>query len=180
MIWATVSSRSCFCWVYRGSPSSAAKNIICVILMLTIWWCPRVESPLVLLEESVCYDQCVLLVKLCYLMIKKKKWRSLHLFVIVVAQTQMISWRNHKKLITLVAFGKEPGNLGQGRRKTWWYLTFDTFWILNNVNVLMLTILKVSLNFQHYRKCQMYRKIEGILPNTMSPLQRITLNILLD
>lgn len=43
----------------------------------------------------------------------------------------------------------------------------------------MLTILKVNLNFQHYRKCQMYRKIEGILPNTMSPLQRITLNILL-
>ena len=28
MIWATVSSRSCFCWLYRASPSSAAKNII--------------------------------------------------------------------------------------------------------------------------------------------------------
>ena len=28
MIWATVSSQSCFCWLYRASPSSAAKNII--------------------------------------------------------------------------------------------------------------------------------------------------------
>ena len=26
-IWATVSSRSCFCWLYRASPSLAAKNI---------------------------------------------------------------------------------------------------------------------------------------------------------
>ena len=28
MIWATVSSQSCFCWLYRASPSLAAKNII--------------------------------------------------------------------------------------------------------------------------------------------------------
>ena len=27
MIWATVSSQSCFCWLYRASPSSTAKNI---------------------------------------------------------------------------------------------------------------------------------------------------------
>ena len=65
MIWATVSSQSCFCWLYRASPSLAAKNIISLILVLTIWWCPCVESSLVLLEEGVCYDQCVLLAKLC-------------------------------------------------------------------------------------------------------------------
>ena len=56
MIWATVSPWSCFSWLYRASPSSAAKNIINLILVLTIWWCPRVESYLVLLEEGVCYD----------------------------------------------------------------------------------------------------------------------------
>ena len=39
MIWATVSSQSCFCWLYRASPSLAAKNIINLILVLTIWWC---------------------------------------------------------------------------------------------------------------------------------------------
>ena len=28
MIWATVSSQSCFCWLYRASPSLTAKNIM--------------------------------------------------------------------------------------------------------------------------------------------------------
>ena len=111
MIWAIVSSWSYFCWLYRASPSlaaknmlllsrfsrvwlsatlwtedhqaplsmgfsrqeywsglpfpSPAKNIINLILVLTICWCPCVESSLVLLEEGVCYDQCVLLAKLC-------------------------------------------------------------------------------------------------------------------
>ena len=64
MIWATVSSRSCFCWLFRAYPSLAAKNTISLISVLTIWWCPCVESSLVLLEEGVCYDQCVLLAEL--------------------------------------------------------------------------------------------------------------------
>ena len=67
MIWATVSSQSCFCWLYRASPSLAAKDIINLILMLTIWWCPCVESSPVFLEESVCYDQWLLLAEPCYL-----------------------------------------------------------------------------------------------------------------
>ena len=52
MIWDIVSSRSYFCWWYSTSPSLAAKNIINLILVLTIWWCPCVESSLVLLEEA--------------------------------------------------------------------------------------------------------------------------------
>ena len=56
MIRATVSPQSCFFSLYRVSPSSAAKNIIS----------PCVESSLVLLEESVCYDQCVHLPEFCY------------------------------------------------------------------------------------------------------------------
>ena len=65
MIWATVSSWSCFCWLYRALYRAlAAKNIISLILVLTIWWCPCVVSSLVLLEEGVCYDQCILLAKL--------------------------------------------------------------------------------------------------------------------
>ena len=64
MIGATVSSWSCFCWLYRASPSLAAKNIINLISVSTIWWRPCVESSLVLLEEGVCYDQCILLAKL--------------------------------------------------------------------------------------------------------------------
>ena len=64
IIWATVSSWSCLCWLYRTSPSLAAKNIINLILVLSIWWCPCVESSLVLLEEGVWYDQSVFLAKL--------------------------------------------------------------------------------------------------------------------
>ena len=65
MIWATVSSQSCFCWLYRASPSLAAKNIINLVLVLTMWQCPCVESSLVLLKEGVFYDQCVLLAIFC-------------------------------------------------------------------------------------------------------------------
>ena len=64
MIWATVSSRSCFSWLYRAFPSLVAKNIIRLISVLTTWWCPCVESSLVLLEEGVCYDHCDLLAEL--------------------------------------------------------------------------------------------------------------------
>ena len=53
MIWATVSFWSCFCWLYRASPSLAAKNIISLISVLTIWWYPCVESSLVLLEKGL-------------------------------------------------------------------------------------------------------------------------------
>ena len=67
MIWATVSSWSCFCWLYRASPSLVAKNISNLISASTIWWCPCVESSLVLLKEDVCYDHCVFLAKLYYL-----------------------------------------------------------------------------------------------------------------
>ena len=35
-----------------------------MILVLTIWLCPGAELSLVLWEEVVCHDQCVLLAKL--------------------------------------------------------------------------------------------------------------------
>ena len=60
IIWATVSSRFWFCWLFRVYPSLAAKSIISLISVLTIWWCPCVESSLVLLEEGVFYNQCIL------------------------------------------------------------------------------------------------------------------------
>ena len=43
MIWAIASSQSCLCWLYRASPSFLAKNIVSLILALTIWWCPCVN-----------------------------------------------------------------------------------------------------------------------------------------
>jgi len=38
IIGAIVSSQSCFCWLYRATPSLAAKNIFNLISVLTIWW----------------------------------------------------------------------------------------------------------------------------------------------
>ena len=65
MIWATVSSRPCFWGLYNASPSSVA-HIINLILILSIWWCPCVESSLGLLEKYVCYEQHILFLKVCY------------------------------------------------------------------------------------------------------------------
>ena len=60
LIWVTDSSCSCLCWLYRASPSSAAKNIINLISVLTMSWFPCVEFSLVLLGQGVCNHQCVL------------------------------------------------------------------------------------------------------------------------
>ena len=62
MILATVSSWSCFCWQYRAAPSLAAQNIINLISVLTD--VVMSMSSHVLLQEGVCYDQCILLEKL--------------------------------------------------------------------------------------------------------------------
>ena len=43
MLWATVSSRSCFFCLYRTSPSVATKSIFSLISELTTLWCPCVE-----------------------------------------------------------------------------------------------------------------------------------------
>ena len=40
--------------LYRSSPSLAAKNIINLISVLTIWWCPCVKSSLVLWKNVSC------------------------------------------------------------------------------------------------------------------------------
>ena len=82
MIWATVSSWSCFFWLNRVSPSLyslAAKNIINLISVFATWWCPCVKTSLLLLEEGVCYDQCILLEKLyepflCFIVYSNAKY----------------------------------------------------------------------------------------------------------
>ena len=82
MIWAAVSSRSCFCWLYRPSPSLGAKTIISLMLVLTIWWCPCVESSLALLEvlsfPFICFSPLYVLCfsfVLCYIFL-------LHMFYV--------------------------------------------------------------------------------------------------
>ena len=79
MIWATVSSWSCFCWLYRAYPPSTVKNIINLVSIMTTWWCPCVESSLVLLVEDVWYDQWIFLAKLhwplpCFILYSEAKF----------------------------------------------------------------------------------------------------------
>ena len=57
----------------------SSKQNINLIFVLAIWWSPCVESSIVLLVEGVCYDQCVLLVKLyypfpCFILYSKAKF----------------------------------------------------------------------------------------------------------
>ena len=60
MIWVTVSYWSCFCWLYRASPSLATKNIISLISVLAIWWCPCVEPSRVIGRGCLLWPVCSL------------------------------------------------------------------------------------------------------------------------
>jgi len=95
MIWATVSSRSCFCWLYRASPFLAAKNIINLISVLTIWWCPCVESSLVSFTEPI-FAWNVPLVSLIFLK------RSL-VFPILLFSSISLHWSLRKAFLSLLA-----------------------------------------------------------------------------
>ena len=56
IIWATVSSRSCFCWLYTAFLSLATKNVINFISVLTIWGCPCVKLSFVFMKKCISYD----------------------------------------------------------------------------------------------------------------------------
>ena len=58
MIWAKVNSRSYFCQLYRAPPSSPAKDITNLILVLTIWGCPVLPC--------VAGQRCLLWLVSCY------------------------------------------------------------------------------------------------------------------
>ena len=60
-LFATPWTAACQASLSIINSRSLLKHLISV---LTIWWCPCVASSLVLLEEGVCYEQCVLLAKL--------------------------------------------------------------------------------------------------------------------
>ena len=131
MIWATISPRSYFCWLHRASPSLAAKNIICLILILAIWWCPHVESFLVLLEKGVYYGQCVLLTKFCwplscFILYSKARlnllfWVSLNFLFL---HPNLLWWKGHLFFFFFVLFF---GVVGLHRTGQPWALTDFSF-----------------------------------------------------
>ena len=64
MIWAIGSYQSCFLLTAQRFYIFHCKEYNQADLSIDHWWCPSVGSSLVLLQEGVCYDQCVLLAKL--------------------------------------------------------------------------------------------------------------------
>ena len=50
----------CFPWLYRASPSLAAKNIINLISVLMIWWCPCVVFSCVVRRGCLLWPMCSL------------------------------------------------------------------------------------------------------------------------
>ena len=60
IISATVCTWSCFCWFYRASLSLAAKNIISLLSVLAIWWCPWVVFSYVVGRGCLLWSVCSL------------------------------------------------------------------------------------------------------------------------
>ena len=116
MIWAIIISQSCFCWLYIASPSLAAKNVISLISVSAIWWCPYVESSLVLLEEGVCYDKCVLLAKLYKSLLSNISEK------VMATHSSTLTWK--------IPWMEEPGRLqsmGSRRVRQDWVTSFSLF-----------------------------------------------------
>ena len=98
------------------------KNMISLISVLTIWWYPCVESSLVLLEEGVCYDQCVLLensISLCPASF------VVHIFAIIIIIPLFVT---HSFPHALEALSRAPGMLVNFQK------TNQTNWNQNKTN----------------------------------------------
>ena len=109
MIWATVSSQSCFCYLCRASPSSATKNIInlifsidhlvmsmctvisCIIGRVCLLWpvCSLGKTVSLCLLQFVLQGQTCLLpqVSLDFLLLRSSPlWWKGHLFLVLVLE----------------------------------------------------------------------------------------------
>ena len=148
MIWATVSSQSYFCWLYRVSPSLATKNIINLILVLTIWWCTRVESSLVFLEEGACYDQCILLAKLLafallHSVLQGQIFLLLQVFLdFLLLHSSPLWWKGHDFLVLVL-----EGLVGLHR--TVHLQLLQLYWLGHRLGLLSYWIVSLETNRDH-------------------------------
>ena len=82
------SAPGCFCWLYRDSPYLAAENRISLILVLTIWRCPFVESSNVVGKPCLLY-QCA---PVCYTSFSLGKTLLAFVLLHFVLQRQTSLW----------------------------------------------------------------------------------------
>ena len=132
MIWATVSSRSCFFWLYRASPSSATKNIIHLISALTVWWCPCVELSLCVVERG-CF-----LWPMCSLGKTLLPFALLHLvlqgqtcLLLQVSRDHLLLHSKYKwVMISLHLLGRGPDEHVEKWTWTWEYILKPMSWVI--------------------------------------------------
>ena len=93
MIWAS-QLWVLFCWLYTASLSLATKNVINLILVFTIWWCPCVKSSLLLLRKSVCYDHWVLWQHLYYACFTSERNSFLETLCLVAFMSHHLTWNS--------------------------------------------------------------------------------------
>ena len=128
MIWATLSTLSCFCWLNRAFSSLTAKNIINLISVLTIRWSSCVESSLVLLEKDVWYDQCFLLAKLLafvllHSVLQGQTCLLLQVFLdFLLLHSNPLWWKRHLFLVLVLKC------LVDLQRTVWLQLLWHYFW----------------------------------------------------
>ena len=155
MIWATVSSQSWLCLFYRASSSLAAKNMINLISVLTIWGCPCVDSSLVFLQEGVCYNQCILLAKLykplpCFILYSKAKFAHCSRYLLTSYLCIPVPMMKRTYFLVLVL---EPlaGLHRTAQLKLLWY-----WWLGHRIGLLwywMVCLGNEQISFCHFWDC---------------------------
>ena len=126
MIWATVSSWSCFCWLYRASPSLAAKNIINLISVLTIWWSLVIRE--MQIKATVRYYFTLVRIIIIKKSTENKLWRGCgekgtllsHWWECKLVQLlRRRIWRFLRNLKVELAYDREIHSWAYSQRKTW-------------------------------------------------------------
>ena len=106
MIWGTVSSQSCFCWLDRAFPSLAAKNIINLILLLTIWWLSmcRVFSCVVGNGKTLlCYWENSVSLCLLYFVLQVQTYLLLQVSLdFLLLHSSPLWWKGHLFLVLIL------------------------------------------------------------------------------
>ena len=153
MIWATVSSWSCFCWLYRASPSLAAKNIISLIMALTIWWCPCVECVVgrgYLLWSVHCPGKTLLVFALLHFVLQGQIYQLLHVSLdFLLLYSSSLWWKEHLFWVLVL-----EGLIGLHRTIQFQYL--QHYWLGHRLGLLwywMVCLWNEQRSFCHFWDC---------------------------
>ena len=103
-----VSSRACFCWLYRTSPSSVARSIINLIPILTIWWYSCVVISYIvgkgcLLWPIYSLDQTLLVFALLHFVLQGQTCLLLHVSLdFLLLRCNPLWWKGHLFLVLVL------------------------------------------------------------------------------